>query len=112
MKSQQTTEVTEQKARTAERIAKLPEAQREQAQIRASASEEQRLIQRRTEARWNEAWAQIAKDPSLPAHRHSIGRKDDRLHQGLSKAESALAIQIRTEKIGLAAFLAQRRVPL
>jgi hypothetical protein len=33
------------------------------------------------------------------------------LHQGLTKRESALLIQLRTEKIGLNDFLFNRRVP-
>ena len=34
-----------------------------------------------------------------------------KLHTGLRKAESSLAIQLRTEKVGVAAFLYARRVP-
>ena len=34
-----------------------------------------------------------------------------KLHQGLHKAESSVLIQARTEKIGLAKFLYQRKVP-
>lgn len=34
-----------------------------------------------------------------------------RIHEGLAKAKSSLATQVRTEKIGLADFLYRRRVP-
>lgn len=34
-----------------------------------------------------------------------------KLHEGLCKAESSLAIQLQTEKIGFAAFFYKRRVP-
>jgi hypothetical protein len=34
-----------------------------------------------------------------------------KLHKGASKGKSSLVVQIRTEKIGFRAFLAQRRVP-
>ena len=37
--------------------------------------------------------------------------KDPHLHNNLSRAESSLATQLRTEKVGLNAFLAQQRVP-
>ena len=46
-----------------------------------------------------------------PAHEGKLGRSRDILHQGLRKAESLLAIQLRTEKVGFAAFLHARRVP-
>ena len=40
-----------------------------------------------------------------------LNKKRLRIHEGLAKAESSLATQIRTEKIGLADFLHRRRVP-
>ena len=40
-----------------------------------------------------------------------INNKRLKLHETLSKAESALATQLRTEKIGLANFLFKQRVP-
>ena len=33
------------------------------------------------------------------------------MHENMAKAESALAVQIRSEKIGFAKFLHTRRVP-
>ena len=46
-----------------------------------------------------------------PAHYQDLGRPRDKLLQSLRKAESSLAIQLRTEKVGFAAFLHARRVP-
>lgn len=46
-----------------------------------------------------------------PFHSCELSSSRDKLHQGLGKAESSLAIQLRTEKIGLVAFLHARRVP-
>ena len=43
---------------------------------------------------------------------HSDTRRNrSKLHEGLNKATSALITQIRTEKIGLNAFLTDRKVP-
>ena len=42
---------------------------------------------------------------------NSLTKGKIKIHDNLAKAESALATQIRTEKIGLASFLFKRRVP-
>ena len=49
-------------------------------------------------------------EPSI-AQTASLDKKRLKLHSLLKKAESALATQIRTGKIGLADFLHNRRVP-
>lgn len=63
---------------------------------------------------WNERWRQYIDSVPVvqrtPAHNYKL-RTRGKLHEGFCKAESALAIQLRTEKIGLAAFLYGRRVP-
>ena len=45
-----------------------------------------------------------------PAHEPKLSTRK-KLHQGLRKAESSLAVQLRTEKVGFAAFLYERKVP-
>ena len=56
---------------------------------------------------WQERWA-----ATTPANRQGHEHDDDppdakilRIHKGLKKAESAVLIQTRTEKIGLVHFL-------
>jgi hypothetical protein len=66
------------------------------------------------EASWQRRWsAYIA---TVPANRKSLahgntGRKMAQLYGTLPKAACALVTQVRTEKIGLNAFLADRKVP-
>ena len=56
------------------------------------------------ERQWNTFLQQIPVRKRTPAHRDT--RRDrSQLHVTLSKATSALVTQIRTEKIGLNAFL-------
>ena len=61
--------------------------------------------------RWINYQQSVRGDPvaaqSEPLHR----KKRLKLHEDLVKAESALAVQIRSEKIGFAKFLHTRRVP-
>ena len=63
--------------------------------------------------KWKEEWNEFTRE--TPADRRSLvhgnllGRT--RLHRQLRKAESSVAIQMRTEKIGLAEFLYKRHVP-
>ena len=62
---------------------------------------------------WNSSWtayqAQITE--ATPAQEAALSKKRLKIHAGLAKAESALATQLRTGKIGLADFLHRRRVP-
>ena len=74
----------------------------------------QKAIKKNYHQIWKIAWtkhcSQHSRNPTairtMNADKGSL-----RLHKGLSKAESALAIQVRTEVIGLANFLYKRRVP-
>ena len=60
--------------------------------------------------RWESFLRQVPGERRTPAHKDTSGNRTQ-LHTNLSKATSALVTQIRTEKIGLNAFLAQQRVP-
>ena len=63
------------------------------------------LVKEWVKKRWKERWeAHLGTVPSTkktPAHDGGLGRQRDVLHQGLRKVESSLAIQLRTEKVGL-----------
>lgn len=62
---------------------------------------------------WRSSWVRHGGDPVVipdsQLHKPFAGRL--KLHQGLTKAQSSLATQLRTGKIGLAAFLNLCRVP-
>ena len=60
--------------------------------------------------RWEAYLQQTPEARKAPAHRDTRKTRSQ-LHVTLSKATSALVTQIRTEKIGLNAFLARQRVP-
>lgn len=53
----------------------------------------------------------MGKAPNTPATAYRIDEGQIALHDRLNRSESSLAIAIRTEKIGLRAFLTMRRVP-
>ena len=59
---------------------------------------------------WASNWARqrnkVPPDKRVAAHIWDAALKDPHLHENLYKAESSLATQLRTEKIGLNAFLA------
>lgn len=70
--------------------------------------------QRRTQQKWDERWTGYVesfppdrRSPSMNATSHN----PKELHANISKATSSLITQIRTEKIGLNAFLSDMRVP-
>ena len=65
----------------------------------------------RWEKRWEHYLSTIPESRKTPAHKESLGRQRNKLHQRLRRAEGSLAIQLRTEKVGFAAFLHARRVP-
>lgn len=63
---------------------------------------------------WTDEWDTYRKLHSLDptaAQTLPLNKKRIQLHATMAKAESSLATQIRTEKIGLAAFLYHRKVP-
>ena len=62
---------------------------------------------------WKSTWATYQNRIPLPteAQQASLDKKRLKIHSNLAKAESSLATQIRTEKIRLANFLFNRRVP-
>jgi exonuclease III len=64
-------------------------------------------------AQWAGQWADYQRKVLVktPAQVGSIGHQRLDIHRNLAKAESSVLTQIRTEKIGLAAFLFQRQVP-
>ena len=73
------------------------------------------IIRKWTKQKWKERWNHyldsIPAAQKTPSHDCRLGTFRKKLHQGLRKAESSLAIQLRTGKVGFAAFLHARRVP-
>ena len=78
-----------------------------------SFSPRNKIIRNWAKYKWRERWEQyLGNTPPASrtvAHDHELQR--NKLHRTLRKAESSLAIQLRTEKVGFAAFLHARRVP-
>lgn len=65
--------------------------------------------------KWNLRWenykARIANIKATPAQRSHLSSKSVKMREGLQKAESTLATHIKTERIGLKAYLHSRNVP-
>src|SRR6266576_454889 len=80
----------------------------------ASKEEKERCVaefrEREGETRWKRYQEQGGRHGS-PAQRTPWNAKIDYWHKGLTKAQSSIAVQVRTEKIGLKAFLFKQRVP-
>jgi hypothetical protein len=71
----------------------------------------EKMLNEGWEKRWTAYLQSLPADKTKsPAQTERSGNRSE-LHKGLSKATSALVTQIRTEKIGLNGFLADRRVP-
>ena len=72
-----------------------------------------RIISNHFSKQWQSSWEAYKSTKSSPtaALTTPLSKKRLCMHEGLAKAESSLATQIRTEKIGLADFLHRRRVP-
>lgn len=64
---------------------------------------------------WEKKWElyrrRIPDAHATEAQRTALGRKTLRMREGLQKAESTLAMHIRTERIGLQSYLYTRNVP-
>lgn len=59
---------------------------------------------------WQTEWAAEPRGSTTRRHTPIPTKKVLQLHQGRNKQESAMLVQMRTEKIGLRAFLFDRRV--
>jgi ribonuclease HI len=68
-------------------------------------------ITKHTVANWSQDWQRETRERATYNYTPQPGHKILRLHQGLRKWQSALLIQMRTEKIGLRDFLFKRKVP-
>lgn len=66
---------------------------------------------RKCRERWEHYLSIVPPADRTPAHDGDLGRRRDKLHQGVRKAKRSLAFQLRTEKVGFAAFFHTRRVP-
>jgi hypothetical protein len=64
-----------------------------------------------TEQAWGAKWHKGTKGRATYRHTPIPTKKVSRLHEGRKKRESALLVQLRTEKIGLSDCLFARRVP-
>jgi ribonuclease HI len=70
-----------------------------------------RWCKAQTEQAWIASWRKETKGRATYRHTQTPTKKVLQLHKGLTKRESALLVQLRTEKIGLNDFLFNRRVP-
>jgi len=60
---------------------------------------------------WETSWQQETKGRSTFRHTPAPSKKVLQLHKGLTKRQSAILVQLRTENIGLRDFLFRRKVP-
>ena len=78
-------------------------------------SNEKNTVRKWAIEKWKKRWKNhldtVPRSKRTPAHDEILGSQRDKLHQDLRKAESSLAIQLRTGKIGFGALLHARRVP-
>jgi ribonuclease HI len=70
-----------------------------------------RWCKTQAERAWIAKWRTDTKGRATYRHTPTPTKKVLQLHEGLTKRESALLVQLRTEKIGLNDFLFARRVP-
>jgi ribonuclease HI len=70
-----------------------------------------RWCKTQAERAWISAWREDKKGRATYRHTPTPTKKVLQLHERLSKRESALLVQLRTEKIGLNDFLFNRHVP-
>ena len=90
-----------------------PNTAREIEEARAAQGKIAAKIKKRYIDAWQTSWKTYQNRTSTPtpAQAAPLTKKRIKLHKTLAKAESALTIQIRSEKIGLADFLFRRHVP-
>jgi hypothetical protein len=81
--------------------------------IESSKGKKKQIVRQWGLARWEERWTDYQQTVPIktPAQTGPIGPQRLHIHQSLAKAESSILTQIRTEKIGLAAFLYRQKVP-
>ncbi|KAM0724065.1 hypothetical protein Q7P37_000245 [Cladosporium fusiforme] len=60
---------------------------------------------------WETSWQQETKGRTTFRHTPAPSKKVLHLHEGLTKRQSAILVQLRTEKIGLRDFLFRQKVP-
>ena len=60
---------------------------------------------------WETSWQHETKGGTTFRHTPAPSKKVLQLHEGLTKRQSAILVQLRTEKIGLRDFLFRRKVP-
>merc|ERR1711939_608413 len=68
-------------------------------------------IMRQTKAEWRNNWEMETRGRTTFKHTPCPTHKVLRIHHGLKKWQSAILIQMRTEKIGIRDFLWKRKVP-
>lgn len=66
---------------------------------------------KRVHERWETTWRGETRGKAAYRYTAVPSKKVLQLHQGLSKRQSSLLVQLRTEKIGLKDFLFRRKVP-
>jgi hypothetical protein len=60
---------------------------------------------------WETSWQQETKGRTTFRHTPAPSKKVLQLNEGLTKRQSTILVQLRTEKIGLRDFLFRRKVP-
>lgn len=90
-----------------------PEEKKAYAAFETSKKNYRKAAKKAHDRSWIDEWETYKRglNGPTPAQAGSIGTKRLKIHSLLSKAESSLATQIRTEKIGLADFLFTMKVP-
>lgn len=87
------------------------EAHRGQASSRDKDKKKQSQAEQIAGYLWEKNWSQQHVRPGAPLAARTFGRYNYHIYKDLKRAEASIAIQIRSEHIGLRAYLHQRRVP-
>ena len=93
-------------------IEEAEEVSRLRAEYNTARSRRRARVRKWSKEKWQESWRSYRNSLTspTPAQTAENGPARIRLHEGLTKAQSSLATQIRCEKIGLADFLHRQRV--